>query len=194
MKKRLLTKTVILFFVILLLFPSSVNALSPTRIVPTNPEFEDTPKLTIVSPVEGEQIFGSKVAVSFIVNNFIFNYDGHLHLWLDQKDPTPDKVQEITKATDFTLEDLPGGSHQLVLELVNPNHASFNPKVIKEVNFVTSQPQQINPSVIPLGVKTQEENKRTADLNIVTILSVTVAFFLLLIGIFAYFVLKAKNR
>lgn len=193
MKDKLLTNTflaVVLFF----LFPQLVVAQSPTRIIPTYPESSDIPRLTIISPSEGGQIFGSRVAVSFIVNNFIFAYDGHLHIFLDQEEETSANAQEITKAIDFTLEDVPEGQHKLVLELVNNDHTSLKPKKTKEVHFSTSQPKPTNLTATPSGIKTQEENKRLEGLNTLTLLSVTVILFVSLIGIFGYFVLKAKSQ
>ena len=184
MKDKLLTNTflaVVLFF----LFPHLIVAQSPTRIIP--------PQLTIISPSDGEQIFGSEVAVSFIINNFIFS-KGHLHIFLDQEEETSANAQEITKAIDFTLEDIPGGQHKLVLELVNNDHTSLKPRVVKEVHFSTSQPKPTNLTATPNAINTQEENKRLEGLNTVTILLVTIMLFLSLIGIFGYFILKAKKQ
>ncbi len=114
---------------------------------PTPIKTEDIPILTIINPENDTKILGSIVKVTFIVNNFIFtDYkvrsennigEGHLHLWIDEQNPSPQNAQKLTKPTEITLEDVSPGKHELILELVNNDHSSFNPKVIKTVNFET---------------------------------------------------------
>lgn len=139
----------------------------------------EQPDLTIISPQENSQIFGSKTNVSFIVNNFIFtNFsqrpkkapgEGHLHVWLDKETLLLEEALEIAKATDFTIENVAQGHHQLVLEFVNNDHTSFKPKIIKSVNFTSkSAPQSPTPlpelTVIPSNkpqIDNQEDKLQT---------------------------------
>jgi len=105
------------------------------------------PTLVIVNPQENEQIIGTTVNASFIIKSFIFtDYKiitpglglegiGHLHVWLDQEVKTKDNAQEITKKTDFSLENVTPGEHNLVFELVDNNHQSLQSPVRETVRF-----------------------------------------------------------
>lgn len=121
---------------------------------PTN---EDEPVLAVSSPQENEQIFGSKIQVSFIVRNFIFTNpavrtknqkgEGHLNVWLDEENPTGENAQEITRAAEFSLEGVKEGRHQLILELVNNDGTSLKPPVRKIINFTTIAQKEVTGSV-----------------------------------------------
>lgn len=191
-------KIVIKIFIIIFLLP--VFSLSVSAQTPTIDK--DFPRLTIVNPEDGSQILGSKVTVSFVVNNFIFvdfakitkktAGQGHMHLWLDEKNPTPENAQKITKATSITLEDVPPGSHKLVFELVNNDHTSFKPPVTQTVNLTTkSEIQQPSITVIPTNTETNEQQK--GEIKMLTTIGVISTIGFLVFLLFAIVLLKRKN-
>lgn len=105
-----------------------------------------TASLSFISPTPGQIIVGDKVTVKLAINNFsLVDYhthpkatpgQGHIHLWLDQSNPT--KVSAIkTNSDTYTFENVKSGSHTLVAELVNNDHSSLSPQVITTVRFST---------------------------------------------------------
>lgn len=114
-----------------------------------------TSTVSIASPTANETVSGTTVNTKFLVKgtklvdpgtNMRNVYgQGHLHLWLDQDNPT--KLSAIKIATDtYTFSNVDYGDHKLLVELVNNDHSSFNPKVTATVSFktVVSQAQKSN--------------------------------------------------
>lgn len=198
-------KIVVKLFIIILLFPIislSVSAQTPTK-KPISPKVDDDfPRLTIVSPEQGSQILGSKVTVTFVVNNFIFvdfakrnkktAGEGHMHVWLDEENPTPENAQKIIKATNFNLEDVPVGNHQLMLELVNNDHSSFNPPVIKIVSFATKQ-ESAQPSITIGPTRPEAKGAEKGEIQMITTVGIFAITGLLFFILFAIILLKRKS-
>lgn len=99
------------------------------------------PQLKIISPVDNQTILGDKITISFIVSDFTVGQDGYINLWLDNPIKETSTAAKITSQFDYTLSDLPSGSHKLTLEAVKSNHLSFKPRVNQTVSFTSILPQ-----------------------------------------------------
>ena len=116
------------------------SVLLTTAVLAQNP----APILEVVTPSEGQTIYGNKVPILFSVENFqLVDYQtnkllqagqGHIHLWLDDSNPTPESAVKLT-SDEFTFSDVAYGNHTLRTELVNNNHTSLNPPVVMTVSF-----------------------------------------------------------
>jgi hypothetical protein len=105
------------------------------------------PNLTISSPTSKQQVIGNSVTVKLAVSNFnLTDYkthsravtgQGHVHLWLDQTNPTPASAVKVF-TDSYTFENVKPGSHVLIAELVNNNHTSLVPPVTNKIEFTTS--------------------------------------------------------
>ena len=93
-----------------------------------------TPKLTIISPSDGELVKSSRVAIELKVENFnivpvgepVKDGEGHFHVWLDsERKVTIDKI--------VTFENVVSGKHSIVAELVKSDHSSLSPRVTKTI-------------------------------------------------------------
>lgn len=105
--------------------------------------------LTIVTPKASETINTDQVTLRVAAPNFKFvdfktnpwnaYRQGHMHIWLDDKNP---KASTAIKATSnvYTLTNLKPGPHTLTVELVNNNHSSLSPRVITSTTFTSSAP------------------------------------------------------
>lgn len=136
------------------------------------------PALKIITPGENQTVYGNKVPVLLSVENFeIVDYEknpapkagqGHIHLWLDDENPS---AQNATKITDdnFTFSDVPYGNHTLRAELVGNNHASLNPPQVATAKFKNS------PISSPTPVTTSGFDKNTALVILVIVALVIVA-------------------
>jgi len=106
------------------------------------------PKLEIITPGDGQTIYGGKVPILVSAENFeIVDYSanttpkvgqGHIHLWLDETNPTPENATKVIE-DNFTYSDVPFGNHTLVAELVNNNHVPLTPPQKTTVNFTSAQ-------------------------------------------------------
>ena len=106
------------------------------------------PTLEIITPSEGQTIYGNKVPILFNVENFeIVDYQqnttlaagqGHIHLWLDDEDPTPVSANKVIEDT-FTFSDVLYGSHTLMAELVGNTHQSLTPPQKMTINFTNAE-------------------------------------------------------
>ncbi len=115
----------------------------------------NTPSLKIVTPQEGQTIYGNKVPILVSVENFeIIDYQvnkvktagqGHVHLWLDDNNPTRESAVKLTKE-DFTFSDVPEGNHNLRAELVANDHSSLTPPQVVTVNFKNAPVPQSSPA------------------------------------------------
>ncbi|OGD90859.1 hypothetical protein A3D81_01840 [Candidatus Curtissbacteria bacterium RIFCSPHIGHO2_02_FULL_40_17] len=104
----------------------------------------NAPSLKIVTPGEAQTIYGDKVPILLAVENFqIVDYqtkkvpalgEGHVHLWLDDKNSTKESAVKVT-GDEFTFSDVPAGDHSLRAELVNNDHSSQIPPQVVTVNF-----------------------------------------------------------
>lgn len=136
------------------------------------------PSLTVITPSEGQTIYGDKVPILLSVENFaIVDYrqnptnvlgQGHVHLWLDDQNPTRDSAAKVTD-DNFTYADVAYGSHTLKAELVNNNHTSLTPPVVTTINFKTA------PTVSPSPAATSGFDKNTALVILVVVALVIVA-------------------
>ena len=117
------------------------------------------PLVSFISPNPNQTISGSKVATSIAVTNFaIVDYkthprlvpgQGHLHLWMDQKDLTKTSAVKATSDT-YTFENVKPGTHTLVAELVANNHSSLVPAATPSVTFTTTSPSTPTAQLSPL--------------------------------------------
>jgi len=104
------------------------------------------PELTIVSPTLNQQASGNKVTLKLSSANFsLIDYatharkttgQGHIHLWLDQDNPTKLSAVKIFSDT-YVFENIKPGKHVVLAELVNNDHTSLSPKVMSSVSFET---------------------------------------------------------
>lgn len=102
------------------------------------------PKLTIITPSEEQTIYGNKIPVLLSIENFnVVDYQtnpspapgqGHIHLWLDDQNPTAQTAVKVT-SDNFTYSDVAYGSHVLTAELVTNDHKSLAPPQAVTVNF-----------------------------------------------------------
>lgn len=170
-----------------------------------SPNTNDLPILAVISPTNNEQIFGSKVNVSFIVKNFIFTDfevrtknqtgEGHLNVWLDQPDPKPENAQKTIRATEFTLENIKPGNHQLVLELVNNDQTSLKPPLRETVSFTTLAREEI--PTITIEIKKDQEEQKMKKIQRLTSLSSLLSISLVTISLMAilgFLILRHKNQ
>lgn len=105
--------------------------------------------LTIVTPKASEVINTDQVTLRVAAPNFKFvdfktnpwnaYRQGHMHIWLDDKNP---KASTAIKATSnvYTLTNLKPGPHTLTVELVNNDHSSLSPRVTATTAFTSSAP------------------------------------------------------
>lgn len=106
------------------------------------------PKLEIITPGNGQTIYGSKIPVLMSFENFeIVDYSanttpkagqGHVYLWLDETNPTAESATKVIE-DNFTYSDVPFGNHTLVAELVGNNHATLTPPQKVTINFTSAQ-------------------------------------------------------
>ncbi len=107
------------------------------------------PSLSFISPTPNQTVTGNKVTVKVAVVNFaLVDYkthprlvpgQGHLHLWLDQANPSKTSAVKIVSPS-YTFENVKPGKHTLVAELVTNNHSSLVPAATTSVSFTTVAP------------------------------------------------------
>ncbi len=102
---------------------------------------ENSPKLEILAPTEGQTFYGNKIPMIFKVTNFELTdqetkspTQGHILLWLDEQTPTVDNSNKLTQDT-FTYSDVAYGEHKLSAELVTQDNKSLTPAQRVEINF-----------------------------------------------------------
>jgi hypothetical protein len=106
----------------------------------------ETLSFVITSPQPGQTISGTSVKVEVATNNFslvdyktrpkIIPGQGHVHLWMDQENPTKTSAIKIVGNT-YLFDNLRPGKHTLTAELVNNDHSSLTPPVISTIQFTT---------------------------------------------------------
>lgn len=108
------------------------------------------PTLTVKAPAAGADLQGNSVVISFETTDFKIvpttipvseagkhpevnrPGEGHLHFVLDL---SPLVVWE--HSSSYTFENVPFGEHQLMVELVNTDHSSLSPPVMRQIHFRT---------------------------------------------------------
>ncbi len=144
--------------------------------------------LTIVTPKASEVINTDQVTLRVAAPNFQFvdfkthpwaiYRQGHMHIWLDEKNPSKTTAIKATSNV-YTLTNLKPGPHTLTVELVNNDHSSLSPRVVTTTTFT---------STVPAASKDQKS---------VIIISI-LAFVLLVIALYFVnskeFVTKKKRR
>ena len=144
--------------------------------VPTSPTVGST--LKIVTPSEGQTIYGNRVPILFLIENFqLTDYQtnkkpvvgqSHIHLWLDEQNPTPESAVKLIK-DEFTYNDVPYGEHTLRAELVNNDHTSLKPPAVVVSKFKNAAVSS------PTPVVTSGFDKNTALVILVVVALVIVA-------------------
>lgn len=154
---------------------SALTILSTTSIFAQNAGAK--PTLTPITPSEGQTIYGDKVPILLSVENFeIVDFaqystlkagQGHVHLWLDDKNPTKESAAKVVD-DNFTYADVAYGSHTLRAELINNNHTSLTPPVATTINFKTEA--AISPA--PAAASTFDKNTALVILVVVALVIV----------------------
>ena len=121
--------------------------LALTFIPSLSAQTKGVPTLDVLTPSEGQTIYGDKVPVLLDAQNFqivdfanntkTVNGQGHVHLWLDDEQMTAQSAAKAIEDT-FTFSDVPAGDHKLKVELVANDHSSLKPPVAKEISFKTA--------------------------------------------------------
>jgi len=134
--------------------------------------------LTIITPQEGQTIYGDKVPILLAIENFqLVDYqtkkvpapgEGHVHLWLDDASWTKESAVKLAK-NEFTFSDVPTGEHSLRAELVNNNHSSLVPPQVVTANFKSA------PIATPSPAATSGFDKNTAVVIFVVVALVIAA-------------------
>lgn len=102
------------------------------------------PTLKVLTPQEDQTIYGDKVPILFDVQGFTLTEiqanpvpiagQGHIHLWLDDQNPTAETATKVAK-DEFTFSDVAYGEHTLKAELVSNNHKSLTPSQVLTIKF-----------------------------------------------------------
>lgn len=138
----------------------------------------NVPTLKAVTPSEAQTVYSQRIPVLLATENFqLLDYQqyktntrgqGHIHLWLDESNPTADSAKQIFTES-FTYSDVPFGEHTLRAELVNNNHTSLNPPVVTTVKFKSA------PITSPSPAPVSGFDKNTALVILVVVALVIVA-------------------
>ena len=153
--------------------------LALTIIPATSAQTKGTPTLDVLTPSEGQTIYGDKVPVLLDAQNFeIVDFanntkavagQGHVHLWLDDEQMTPQSAAKAIEDT-FTFSDVPAGDHKLRVELVAYYLSSLKPPVASEINFKTAPVSSAVPPEAESGF-----DKKTAMVIFVVVALVIIA-------------------
>ncbi|MCR4324082.1 MAG: hypothetical protein NUV69_00135 [Candidatus Curtissbacteria bacterium] len=138
----------------------------------------NAPVLKVVTPADSQTIYGNRIPVLISTENFeIVDYQqnatvkrgqGHIHLWLDDQNPTKESAVKLT-SDSFTYSDVPYGDHTLRAELVNNNHTSLNPPEVVTIKFKSAQVAS------PLPAQATSFDKNTALIILVVVALVILA-------------------
>lgn len=111
---------------------------------PVLAQAKPAPTLDVITPAEGQTIYGDKIPVLTSSENFtlvdfqsnppLVYGEGHIHLWLDDANPTAESATKSFQE-DFTFSDVPYGEHTLKVQLVNNNHTPVTPIQEKTIHF-----------------------------------------------------------
>lgn len=169
------SKTFLVILALALLLPSTILR-SKTSLLAQAPT--TNPQLTVVTPSQDQTIYGDRIPILLSVENFqIVDYQtnpkpisgqGHIHLWLDEQNPTRESAVKLT-TDSFTYTDVNSGAHSLRAELVANNHTSLAPPVVVTVNFRST------PITPPVPAAASGFDKNTALVILVVVALVIVA-------------------
>lgn len=136
------------------------------------------PTLKLVIPTQGQTLYGNRISILVAVDNFeivdfaknptVAKGQGHVHLWLDDQNPTRESAVKLIKE-NFTYTDVAFGQHTLRAELVNNNHTSLTQPVVATVNFKSA------PVATPSPAPVSGFDKNTALVILVVVALVIVA-------------------
>lgn len=122
----------------------------------SSPAVAQGPELTVIAPADGAIINQTGVTVEFKTSNIKIvptsvpvteagkhpeanrPGEGHLHFVLDLQ---PLVVWE--RGDPYTFTNVPPGEHQLMVELVNNDHSSLSPRVMRMVRFRSGAAQTL---------------------------------------------------
>lgn len=137
------------------------------------------PTLNIITPSDGQTIYGNKIPILFAVEDFeLVDYNtnptpvagrGHVHLWLDDQNPTRESATKVP-LDSFTFSDVDFGEHNLRAELVNNNHTSLTPPIVVTAKFKNAPVSSPSPPVATSGF-----DKNTALVILVVVALVIIA-------------------
>ena len=145
---------------------------------PVLAQAKPAPKLELITPGENQTVYGDKIPVLISTENFtLTDYQknpplvygqGHIHLWLDDENPTAESATK-TFQEDFTFSDVPLGEHTLKVQLVNNNHTPVTPVQETTINFKSE------PIASPSPISTSTFDKNTALVILIIVSLVIVA-------------------
>lgn len=119
---------------------------------------QEKPNLTIISPREGETIFGNQTVFSFFTSNFLLGSDGYVRVFLDQEKPLIIKAQKEVPFKGLSQE-----KHTLIAEVVDKNYRPLSPPIKKEVSFTSVLPEEEKGIILELTPFEKEETKRSTN-------------------------------
>ena len=160
-------------------FIAAILLLTITIVTPVTAQTGVLPALNVLTPSDGQTIYGDKVPVLLDAENFeIVDFakntkavsgQGHVHLWLDDEQMTAQSAAKAIEDT-FTFSDVPAGDHKLRVELVANDHSSLKPPVAKEISFKTAPVSSAVPPEAESGF-----DKKTALVIFVVVALVIIA-------------------
>lgn len=117
---------------------------------------DTTPQIKIITPSDGQTIYGDKIPVLFGADNFqIIDFktnpisspgQGHIHLWLDDTNTNPETAVKVIE-DNYIYSNVAYGDHTLHAELVNNDHTSLNPPQTNTVQFKSASSGTPNPII-----------------------------------------------
>jgi hypothetical protein len=136
------------------------------------------PTLKVITPSEGQTIYGSKIPILISIENFNVvdfetntlpkNGEGHVHLWLDDPNPTAESAVKLVD-DNFTYSDVSFGEHTVRAELVNNNHTPLRPPIVTTLKFKSA------PAASPVPPQESKFDKNTALIILVIVSIVIIA-------------------
>jgi hypothetical protein len=134
-----------------------ISILLASVISPLNSVAAAGPDLTVITPEEGAVINGTRVGVEFKATDFkivessvpVSEFgkrpdanrlgEGHVHLTLDAQ-----PLVVWYSADAYTFKEVAPGEHQLMVELVNNDHSSLTPPLMRLIRF------KVGPGTLPV--------------------------------------------
>src|SRR3989344_7297608 len=115
------------------------------------------PSLTITQPAPNQKIESDQVTISWSSTGIsLTDYaktpknksgQGHLHLWLDESNPTPANAIKVTTGTSYTFQAVKSGKHTLTVSVQNNDHSPLPSPVSRSVEFETIAPVYVDPDL-----------------------------------------------
>lgn len=163
-----------------------------------------SPQLTILSPRDGEVISGEEVVVQYSLKDFNFvdfkknpevkEGEGHMHLWLDEPNPTRQNAAKLTTVDLYVFSDIRPGERTLAVELVDSQHNSLKPRVSRLVKFSTvpappREVAEVKPEITPEEAAREEAVTRKINIRAAALLIVLAA----LAAAVVYYLLRSRK-